>query len=267
MSAAPDWDDVFANMAHIPGSDRFPADWAARAANFRAQAGRWQTQHYGPRPRNELDLFYPDTAPRGLFVFVHGGYWMATCKDDWSHLARGAVAQGYAACLPSYTLAPDASLAEIAGEIAQAVEHAADIIPGPLHLAGHSAGGQLCARLMCADGGLPAARLDRLARVTCISGVYDLRPLRQTRMNPTLRLSAAEAERESPLLHAPVRDVPTTVWVGANERPEFLRQARAMAAAWAPYATLSVEPNRHHFDVLDGLEDAKSPLMRAILAP
>ena len=31
-----DWDDAYANSAHVPGSDALPARWAERAAAYRA---------------------------------------------------------------------------------------------------------------------------------------------------------------------------------------------------------------------------------------
>jgi hypothetical protein len=31
-----DWDDAYANSAHVPGSDKLPALWAERAAAYRA---------------------------------------------------------------------------------------------------------------------------------------------------------------------------------------------------------------------------------------
>ncbi len=97
-----------------------------------------------------------------------------------------------------------------------------------------------------------------------ISPLSDLRPLMQTKMNDDLRLDAAEAGTESPALQRALRDIPVTVWVGAEERPAFLDQARWLADAW-PNAKLHVDPGRHHFDVIDGLRDPDSPLMCALL--
>ena len=85
---------------------------------------------------------------------------------------------------------------------------------------------------MC-RGVLPEAVTRRLARVVSVSGVHDLRPLLNTGMNATLRLTEAEAAAESPALAEPLADVAFTAWVGAQERPEFLRQARLIEEAWA----------------------------------
>jgi hypothetical protein len=53
------------------------------------------------------------------------------------------------------------------------------------------------------------------------------------------------------------------VWVGGDERPVFLDHARWLGEAWG--VPVTVEPGRHHFDVIDGLTDAGSALTEAVL--
>ena len=62
---------------------------------------------------------------------------------------------------------------------------------------------------------------------------------------------------------APRPAVPVTVWVGEAERPAFRDQALWLSQAWD--APLVVEPGRHHFDVIDGLGQPDSALLRAVL--
>ena len=51
---------------------------------------------YGPGPKETLDLFVPAGRRAGTFVFIHGGYWRALDKDDFSFVAGPFVAQGIA---------------------------------------------------------------------------------------------------------------------------------------------------------------------------
>ena len=125
-------------------------------------------------------------------------------------------------------------------------------------LAGHSAGGHLVAR-MCVEGVLPKTVFDRIRHVIPISPVSDLRPLINTAMNVDFQLDDASAAAESPVLMTPV-DVPVTVWVGADERPVFLDQARWLAEAWD--AAHVIDEGRHHFDVIDALQDVDSPMIQ-----
>ena len=107
---------------------------------------------YGQSLRQRFDLFLPENPPKGLFVFVHGGYWLRFDKSDWSHFAQGPLAHGWAVAMPSYDLCPSVSIAQITRQISQAIMQSAARIAGPLILAGHSAGGHLVARMACADG-------------------------------------------------------------------------------------------------------------------
>jgi arylformamidase len=262
-----DWDDAFDNFGHIAQSATYPPRWSDAAAAYRAQLGaRAETGiAYGDHPREVFDLFRPEGPARGVVVFVHGGYWLRNDRSMWSHFAAGALAQGWAMAIPSYILAPEARVSAITRQIAAAIEAAAARVAGPIRLAGHSAGGHLVARMACADTSTGRAFDGRIARILSISGLHDLRPLLHTRMNDGLRLDAAEAAAESVVLLQKARAIPVTAWVGGAERPVFLDQADALASAW-PDTVAHVDPGRHHFDVIDGLADPASPLMRALLS-
>ncbi len=261
-----DLDDAYAIGPYIPQAETYPPKWAELAKAYRARlaaGGRARLGlMYGHGTREVLDLFMPDGAPRGLCVFVHGGYWLKFDRSSWSHLAEGARAAGWAVALPSYDLAPRVRISDITRQVAQAVTVSAREIAGPIRLAGHSAGGHLVARLAM-PGVLPDDVAARLARVMPISPVADLRPLMRTSMNAELKIDAAEAQAESPAL-APAPAAPVTVWVGGAERPVFLEQAAALAKAWA--AEHVVVPGEHHFNVIDPLSEPGSAMVARWLA-
>jgi len=166
--------------------------------------------------------------------------------------------------MPSYTLTPEVRISDITREIAAALTFAAGQVDGPIALTGHSAGGHLVARMNCADVALPKDVAARLARIVPISPLSDLRPLVDTKMNDDFRMDLTDATAESPLLHVERRGVDTCVWVGAEERPAFLDQARWLADGWEE-ARLHVAPGRHHFDVIDELGGPTTPLINALL--
>ncbi len=294
-----DWDDAYANIAHIPGGAEFPDAWAQAAADFRerhpatlwtggqppAAAAAFLAENgppdrfpgalkprdiYAPKnlPAPDAEFYLPQGEPRGLAVFVHGGYWMKFAPSWFSHLAQGALARGWAVLLPSYPLAPAAGLPEMRDRIAAQVAAAAGEVSGPIALTGHSAGGHLAARLVCKDSPLPAPVLARVARCLPISGLFDLRPLQLTAMRGDLGLDDATARDESPLFHLPVPGCELHLWVGGDERPVFIRQSQLLHAAWAGFprrSTLTVEPGRHHLDVVAGLAAPDHPLTEALL--
>jgi acetyl esterase/lipase len=267
-----DWNNAYANGANIAGGDRWPAAWDGPAQQFRDKLvaeGRARLDiMYGEAPRNRFDLFLPTTAPKGLVAFIHGGYWMESHKTSWSHLAGGAVGRGFAVAMPSYTLCPRTGISGIVNEVAAAIERAAAMIDGPLMLTGHSAGGHLASRMVTAASPLSSDVARRIRQVVSISGLHDLRPLMFTALNETLNIDEREALSESPALLRPMQGTRITCWVGGGERSEFLRQSALLANIWTGLgaATRSVvEPDRHHFDVVDGLADPDHPLTRTLV--
>ncbi len=268
-----DWDDAYSNRDHIPGAADYPPRWASMAAALRKDltaAGRARLDiAYGASERERFDLFLPESMAQGLVVFVHGGYWRMFGKSDWSHLAAGPLARGWAVAMPGYTLCPQTRISAITRQIGAAIAAIARELGGPIRLTGHSAGGHLVTRMLCQDAPLPEAVAARIASVTSISGVHDLRPLIHTAMNDDLMLDRAQAADESPALLEPRAGVPLTCWVGAAERPEFLRQNALLANIWTGFgvkARVVEEPDRHHFNVIDGLAEPDSPLTGALLA-
>ncbi|MBL3703633.1 alpha/beta fold hydrolase [Sulfitobacter sp. BDSS02] len=260
-------DDAYANGAHIAGAETYPPRWNEAAQAFRdkmeAQGRARLGQPYGPGDRHRFDLFLPEGTPKGIVIFVHGGYWLNFDASTWSHLAAGPLEKGWAVALPSYDLCPSVRISEITLQIAQAVQKIAEMVPGPIALTGHSAGGHLVARMLAPEM-LPPEVAERITHVVPISPLTDLRPLLRTSMNENLRLDEAEAWAESTIAQ-PVPDVPATVWVGADERPAFLDQARWLAEAWA--CGNVIVPGKHHFDVIDALADPQDALVKTLTTP
>lgn len=254
---ASDPDRDYANGDFIEGAAEYPGRWAAKAAAFREGLGARARPGlaYGPGGRQMLDAFEPEGPVRGTVVFVHGGYWKAFDRGMWSHLAAGPLARGFVVVMPSYTLAPDVRIAAMTTEIVAVCHWAAG--RGPVVVTGHSAGGHLAARMGCADVAAP------VARVVPIAPLAELEPLRATAMNAVLGIDAAEAAAESPARLALRAGVTAHVWVGAEERPAFLWQARVLSEEWA--CPWTAAPGKHHFSVIEGLEEPESALCEALL--
>lgn len=267
-----DWNDAYANGVYIDGAADYPARWARSALEFRQMMTSRQLADidiaYGDTERQKFDLFRPEDQPRGLVVFIHGGYWRAFDKSIWSHLANGAIQRGWAVALPAYDLAPTVSISEITHQMGAAIGKAASMISGPVRLTGHSAGGHLVTRMICRDSPLAPGVRTRVDRVVSISGLHDLRPLLKTSMNDDLRMGEAEAMAESAALNQPIENVELVCWVGADERPEFIRQSELLANIWTGFGirtSVHRAAGQHHFNVIDGLAEPQSPLVCSLL--
>lgn len=263
-----DWTDAFDNSSYVEGSNDLPDIWETAARGFRDALGDRKSLDvsYGPTSRETYDVFEPERPAAGTVVFVHGGYWHLLSKDFFSHFASGALARGWRVILCNYPLAPNARISDITTAITLAITQFAARYPGALRLVGHSAGGHLVSRMACV-GELSVAVIDRIERIVSISGIHALEPLRLSEMQSVLQLDINHSQHESPALANPVVTVPVTFWVGGRERPEFLRQTRLIAEAWAlKGADVSeyYDSNRNHFSVIEGLCTPDSELTKKV---
>jgi len=235
----------------------------AASAAFRAAHPEHLDLRYGPRERNTWDLFPARDPKAPCLVFIHGGYWQRNSKDQFANLIGGPYARGWAAALPGYTLAPDATMTDIVGEIRAALDWLAGHGPahgmaGPIVLSGWSAGGHLTA--MCLDHPSVVAGL-------AISGLFELGPIRDTYLNERLRLTDAEIEALSPL-RLPVVQKPLAITYGTMELPPLVSDSRDLhalrAAAHAPGVLVPVA-GANHFTIVHELRDTEGLLTRQLM--
>ncbi len=112
---------------------------------------------YGGGKLETLDLFPAASAGPPVLVFLHGGYWQAMDKSDFSFIASLFHAVGVAVAVVNYNLAPAAGMADIVAQVRRAVAFLAangeslGIGRSRFFLAGHSAGGHLTAMAMLTD--------------------------------------------------------------------------------------------------------------------
>src|SRR5215471_18491110 len=110
-------DAAYNNSVAVKNSAELNAAREAASAAFRKEHGGHLDLRYGQRERNVWDLFPARDANAPCIVFIHGGYWQRNSRDQFANLIAGPHAHGWAAALPGYTLAPDASLTGIVAEI------------------------------------------------------------------------------------------------------------------------------------------------------
>lgn len=258
-------DAAYNNGAAVKERDAIVADWAARSARVRQQHQGHLDLRYGSAPRERLDFFAAADPKAPTLAFIHGGYWQMNDKENFSFLAEGPLALGINFALIGYTLAPEARLDRIVGEVQRGVQFLAERLgdfgadAGRLYVSGWSAGGHLTAMTMplrAVRGGL------------AISGLYDLEPIRLNYLNEKLGLDLAESERNSPLLHLPPMAGELIVAYGTGELPELCRQSIDYAHAWTERGLaghLMPVDGADHFTVLETLAWPDGALAQAML--
>jgi len=254
-------DAAYDNTAAVADSAALTAARNQASAAFRASHAGRLDMPYGSGERQKWDLFPAAEAGAPCLVFIHGGYWQRNRREDFCSLVQGAIANGWSAALPGYSLAPDATLTQIVAEIHTALDWLAANgarhgIAGKVVLSGWSAGGHLVGMAM--DHPAVTAGL-------AISGIYELAPIRDTLLNEKLNLTEQELATLSPMRLPPVRK-PVAVAYGSAELPELRRQSRdwhaQRALAHCPGPLIPVS-GADHFRVLEALQAPRGELLRA----
>ncbi|NUU03363.1 alpha/beta hydrolase [Herbaspirillum robiniae] len=223
---------------------------------------------YGEDPLQTFDFFPASANGRPLLVFIHGGYWRSLDKDQFSHLAEPYLAAGINVALLNYRLAPQVKMGDIAADCARALRllhakaAALGFDAGAIWLMGHSAGGHL-ASLIAALGAVP------VRGIACLSGIYDLEPVRLCYLNEILHLSPGDAEQASPVRRFLPQQAKALLCAGGKESDEFLRQRDAYAANLRQSGhevLIAQAPDAHHLSIIDVAADAGSTFTRDMLA-
>lgn len=257
------WERQYKPSTCVPDVGAYLREYAYRSAKAR-RALPWRAHAYGADPAERLHFFPAARPPAPLVVFVHGGYWQELSETESSFAAPDLVRRGIAFAALGYGLAPGHRLDEIVGMVRRGVlwlrEHAAGlgVDPARIVLAGSSAGAQLVA--MCLSRGMACGAV-------LLSGVYDLLPLCRTSIGAAIRLSEAEAVRNSPVRHVPAGLPPLLVARGDNETAAFADQQDWFVAAvteTGAHVTDLVVAGRNHFDLPFGLGDPGDPLGRFV---
>jgi arylformamidase len=162
------------NRARVADHPVIIAQWKGDAARFRASTPHEADVAYGGAPRHRVDIFTATGAEeRPLMVFIHGGYWRAFDKSFFSHMAAGILARGYSVAVPSYTLCPEVSIAEIIEELRALCLFLHRRTGHRLVVTGHSAGGHLAACMAATDWADRGAPADLVIAGISISGLFD----------------------------------------------------------------------------------------------
>jgi len=258
----------------VPSHPAYFARWAADSRAVRDRIGGRLDIAYGGGVREMLDLFAADRAPAPLLVFLHGGYWQAMDKSDFSFIAPAYLAAGIDVAVVNYTLAPAAAMDAIVGQIRRAVAFLArdamtlGVDRARIFLAGHSAGGHLTAMAMLTDWPRFGLAGDPIAGGCALSGIFDLEPIRLCYLNKVLGLTPEDARRNSPVHFPPARSGPLLLTLGGLEGVEFHRQSETLAATWrSRKLACQVAPlaKHDHFSIVAELEDPGSTLSRLLL--
>lgn len=238
-------------------------------------------------PRHALDLLYPTNvnSPRGLVLFIHGGFWTNQDRRYYRpvtglywNVGYGLARHGYAVAVLSYRIYPEASiqgqLADIQAALLWARPKLKDlnIEENRLFLMGHSAGGHL-ATLAALE--TPSADLAGVVALSPVLDIAHMRRVQPAEFNRTVTdpvfgadRNETELRRWSPGLRWSAAAPPLMLITGENDYPFIQEQATAFAARdHHRTATIQIHelPDLEHADLVLEFDANPSPVLPAVL--
>ena len=259
----PDWEDYFRK-------------WESWGARVRVERTCRLDVAFGDNPDETVDIFSAPEPNAPLHVFIHGGYWQAMNKTNFSYVADGFVDNGASLVVVNYTLAPDADIDEIVRQCRAALAWTWRNSDGVgdrdrIYVSGHSAGGHLTAMMMATDW--PSFGVDLPADLVkggcAISGLFDLEAMRLCYVNDKLQLTEDQVVRQGPIHALPIGEAPLIITVGGDETDEFHRQTEVYAEKCRSKGLIPDVlklAGINHYTIVDALGDPNHELTRAIHA-
>jgi arylformamidase len=198
-------DAAYDQAAYAPNREQLIKRRIRDSALARRRIGEPERVAYGSGKIEQLDIYRAGRKLAPVFIFIHGGAWRSGRSTEFAGPAEMFLAAGGALCRPRLRLGtgcrrqPDGSRA-----VAWVYQNAArfDGDPNRLYIGGKSSGGHLAAVALTTDWqrqfDLPA---DIIKGGVCISGMYDLSPVRLSARSRYVAFDDATVAALSPLRH------------------------------------------------------------------
>ncbi len=271
-------DASYDQLYYEPLLERVRQRLASNSEAVRARLGPPERFAYGPTEIEALDLYRANRPNAPIFVYIHGGHWLAGAAKDFGYPAEMFVNAG-----ANYVALDFISVKEAGGDlgamaaqvrrgIAWVYKNAASLGGDPerIYIGGHSSGGHLCGVALVTNWrqefGLPD---NTVKGGLCMSGMYDLAPVRLSWRRTYVDFTDAMVDAMSSQRHVDKLFAPIIVTYGTFETPEFQRQSRefaaAVKAAGKPVQLIEAQ-NYAHVEMAESLGNPYGPNGRAALA-
>jgi arylformamidase len=244
----------------------------------RSKIGEPQRVAYGPAEIEKLDIYRAKRPNAPVFVYIHGGAWLAGTSRRSAFPAELFVNAG-----AHYVALDFIAIREAGGDLGAMAEQVRrgiawvyknaksfDGDANRLYIGGFSSGGHLCGVALVTDWqkdfGVPA---DIVKGGLCMSGMYDMKPVRLSKRSSYIKFTDAMEHAMSSQRHLDKLRAPVICTYGTDETPEFQRQNRdfvAAAKAAGKQAELIKAEHYNHFEMGESLANPYGPNGRAALA-
>ena len=259
----------------VPGFLKYINNFTDSSEKARAILQGRTVAQYGPTLMERLTVYPAKNPDAPVMLFVHGGYWRLGIGDEYDFVAMGPSLAGFTVVIITYALTPAVNIPEMVRQVRSSIAWTANNIsnfngnPDRIFVAGHSAGAHLAAMTMSTnwpDYGLP---VDTVKGVLAISGLYDLEPVSQTFVEPTVRITAEQILSSSPIRLVRHNSIPLVVVWGALETASFQKQSVDYCKAWQNVGNQShylIVEDANHFNILEGFQTEDGFLTKEVLS-
>jgi arylformamidase len=270
-------DAAYDQAAYAPNREQLIERRIRDSELARCRIGEPERVAYGRAEIERLDIYRTAHEAAPVFVFLHGGAWRSGRSKDFAVPAEMFLAAGAHYVVPDFAWVQDVggNLMVLADQVRRAVAWVYENIarfggdPNRLYLGGQSSGGHLAAVALTTDWRQEfALRADVVKGGVCISGMYDLTPVRLSARSRYVVFDDATVEALSPIRHLDRLQAPLIVAYGTGETPEFQRQNREFAAAVkaaGKRVRLLIGEHYNHFELPETLGNPYGLLGRAAL--
>lgn len=250
-------EDPFDVKARVPLYEQILCDYQQASVRARETLESQLDVRYGTHADERLDLFFPKDAGVAsallpLHIFIHGGYWHRRSKSEYSFVAESIVQMGCIAAIVDYSYLPAIRIGDVVQQVRRAVlwlkDHAATFggDPGQMSASGHSAGAHLASYLVFRSPSEENEVDYAVSSVLLMSGIFDLKPIKASFLQPILALTDQEIQAWSPCDALPSKPAAFRILVGQKESSPMLDMARSFAAH-----VRSSAMHIHHFEIAD----------------
>jgi arylformamidase len=270
-------DAAYDQAAYAPNREQLIKRRIRDSELARLRIGEPERLAYGPTEIERVDIYRAEREAAPIFVFIHGGAWRSGRSKEFASPAEMFLAAGAHYVVPDFAWVQDVggSLIVLADQVRRAIACVYDnaahlgIDPNQIYIGGQSSGGHLAAVALTTDWprdfGLP---VDIIKGGMCISGMYDLTPVRLSARNSYVAFDDATVAALSPTRHLDRLHAPVIVAYRTCETPEFQRQNSEFAARVenaGKGVRLLVGEYYNHFELPETLGNPYGLLGRAAL--
>jgi arylformamidase len=228
-----------------------------------------ERHQYGDKEIEGLDLYRTHTENAPIHIFIHGGAWrVGSAAGSAFHAPKYVTAGAHFVAL-DFDNVMDAGLDGMVDQVRRGivwVYENADSFGGDrdrIYISGFSSGGHLAGVMLITDWeslGVPA---DAIKGAICISGMYDLEPVRLSKRSEYVPFTDEIEHEFSAMRHLETIKIPVLVACGEFDTDEFRRQSQEFADALKDSGNLQgfmVVGGYNHFELQESFADPFSVL-------